>query len=316
MGRALTTVAAVAERRRGYAYGVTAYLLWGLFPLYWPLLEPAGAIEILAHRIVWSLVVIGVLLGTRGGLVRLRTVDGRARRLLVVAALVITVNWGTYIYGVNSGQVVETSLGYFVNPLVTVLLGVVVLGERLRRMQWVAVGIAGLAVAVLTVDYDRVPWIALVLACSFGTYGLLKRQAGVGAVESLAVETAVLALPAAAVLVVLQVQGVGQLGQTSIGGTALLVGAGIVTVVPLLAFSGAATRIPLTALGILQYLAPTVQFLLGVLVLGEPMPLTRLAGFALVWLALAVFTADALTRRRRGDAELTPSDPPPPGTGP
>jgi chloramphenicol-sensitive protein RarD len=272
-------------------------------------------VEILAHRIVWSLVVIAGLLALRGGLARVRAVRGRPLALLVAAAAVITVNWGTYIFGVNSGQVVETSLGYFINPLVTVLLGVVVLGERLRRLQWVAVGIAAVAVAGLTVDYGRVPWIALVLACSFGTYGLLKKQAGVGAVESLAVETAVLAGPALAVLLVLQARGVGQFGHTAPGATALLVGAGIVTVVPLLAFSGAATRIPLSTLGILQYLAPTVQFLIGVLVVGEPMPPTRLLGFALVWVALAVFTADALRTLRAG-AAVSRSAPPLPGTGP
>jgi chloramphenicol-sensitive protein RarD len=224
--------------------------------------------------------------------------DRRRFGLLAIAAVVITFNWGTYIYGVNSGQVVETSLGYFINPLVTVLLGVVVLGERLRRAQWIAVGIAALAVVVLTIDYGRAPWIALVLAFSFATYGLLKKKANVGAVESLAVETGVLFVPMCAYLATLTFAGTSTFGREGIGHALLLAGSGVVTAIPLLFFGAAATRIPLTVLGLLQYLAPTLQLAIGVLLFGEPMPPVRLVGFALVWAALIVFTIDSLAAAR------------------
>ena len=192
----------MTDQRRGFLLGVAAYGIWGGFPLYWPLLEPAGALEILAHRVLWSLLTMGLLvvLLRRVGQLRALLRDRRTFLLLAGAALTITVNWATYIYGVNNGRVVETSLGYFINPLVTVLMGVVILGERLRRLQWVAMGIATLAVVVLTVDYGRLPWVALVLAFSFGTYGLAKKSANVGAVESLAVETTLIAPFAAAYL--------------------------------------------------------------------------------------------------------------------
>lgn len=289
----------MSTTRHGALYGVAAYTLWGLFPLYWPLLEPAGAVEILAHRIVWSLVVVVVLLSVGGRLAGLRRLGRRAYVLLSVAAVVITVNWGTYIWGVNNEHVVETSLGYFVNPLVTVLLGVVVLGERLRPAQWGAVALATVAVIVLTLDYGRPPWIALTLAFSFATYGLLKKKAGVGAAESLAVETGVLVLPAAAYLLWLGARGDGTFGTEGLGHAVLLAGAGLVTAVPLLFFSAAATRVPLTTLGLLQYLAPTFQFAIGIFLYGEPLPPVRLVGFVLVWAALAVFTVEALEHRRR-----------------
>ena len=289
-----------SEQARGAALGAAAYAIWGLFPLYWPLLEPAGALEILAHRVVWSLAVVGVLIGLRrdtGWLRRLRAEPWRLR-LLAVAAVVIAVNWGTYIWGVNSHRVVETSLGYFINPVVTVLFGVLLLGERLRRGQWVAIGVAVLAIVVLTVDYGRPPWVALVLALSFATYGLLKKKAGVGAVQSLTVETMVLSPVALIYLVGLQVSGSGTFAHGT-GHTTLLVLAGVVTAVPLLAFGAAALRVPLTTIGLLQYLTPTMQFLIGVLLRHEPMPAARLAGFALVWLALVLLTTDTLRHRRR-----------------
>ena len=289
----------MSSTRRGTLYGIAAYGLWGLFPLYWPLLEPAGAVEILAHRIVWSLVVVVALLALGGRVAALRGLGRRAYVLLTVAAVVITFNWGTYIWGVNNEHVVETSLGYFINPLVTVLLGVVVLRERLRPAQWTAVGLGAVAVVVLTVDYGRPPWIALVLAFSFGTYGLLKKKADVGAAESLAVETGVLVLPAAGYLLWLSGQGAGTFGTDGVAHAVLLAGAGLVTAVPLLFFSAAATRVPLTTLGLLQYLAPTFQFAIGVFLYGEPLPPARLVGFVLVWAALAVFTVELLGHRRR-----------------
>ncbi|MDF5754978.1 EamA family transporter RarD [Spongiactinospora sp. TRM90649] len=289
------------EERRGILYGVAAYALWGLFPLYWPLLQPAGSLEILAHRMAWSLVIVAGILTVRrhwawfGPMLR----EPRKLGLLVLAALLITINWGTYIYAVNSGHVVEGALGYFINPLVNVLFGVVLLRERLRRTQWAAVGLGTLAVLVLTLDYGRLPWIALVLATTFGTYGLVKKTAKVGAAESLTIESLVLAVPALGYLFLLHGQGVGTFGSFGWQHALLLVSSGLVTVIPLLMFTAAAIRVPLSVVGLLQYIAPVLQFMCGVLIVKETMPTSRWAGFAIVWLALAVFTWDALSHARR-----------------
>lgn len=276
--------------RRGYLYGVAAYGWWGFFPLYIKLLHPARSLEILAHRIIWSVAFLAVLVV----LTRRRFAVPRGRKLVAVfaAAALISVNWGMFIYGVNSDRVVEVSLGYFINPLVTVLLGVLVLRERLRGAQWLALGVGAVAVGVLTIDYGRLPYIALTLAGSFGVYGLVKKTLGLPAVDGLFAETLLLAGPALAALWVLSAQGSLAFGSVSAGHTALLVGAGAATSVPLLLFAGAANRIPLSALGILQYLGPALQFGFGVLVFGEPMPAARLAGFGLVWCALMIFTVD------------------------
>ena len=297
-------VDSAAEQRRGLGFGITAYLLWGMFPLYWPLLEPASALEILAHRILWSLGFVAILLWRTHGwaAVRAIVVDRRKRTLLGCAAVVITANWGTYIWGVNSGHVVETSLGYFINPLFTILLGVVLLHERLRRAQWVAVGIASLAIVVLTANYGRLPWIALVLATSFGLYGYFKKRASVGALESVAVETGFLALPALAVLVVIELQGTLAFAHVSAGNSALLALTGVVTAVPLLFFAAAARRLPLTVIGLLQYLAPVLQFAVGVGIDHEAMTPARWAGFGLVWIALVVLTVDGVRTQRRASA--------------
>lgn len=283
----------------GLVYGVAAYVLWGAFPLYFPLLEPSGAVEILAHRILWSAVTMALLAVALRRTAALRAIlaDRRVTLLLLVAAATITSNWATYIYGVTTEHVVETSLGYFINPLVTVLMGVLILGERLRPLQWVALGVGFVACVVLTWDYGRLPWIALVLAFSFGTYGLAKKSAGAGALESLTFETAVLTPFAAGYL--LWLGSDGHFIDEGAGHVLLLMSAGIVTAIPLLCFSAAATRITMTSLGLLQYLAPVLQFLLGITVLGEHMPAGRWIGFALVWLALAVFTYEALRERRR-----------------
>ncbi len=291
----------MTSTRRGTLYGAGAYLLWGLFPLYWPLLEPAGALEVLAHRILWSLVVVVVLLGVTRRLPQLRAAVRDRRRLaqISLAAVVIAVNWGTYIYGVTNDRVVETSLGYFVNPIVTVLLGVLVLGERLRPVQWVAMGAAFVAVVVLTVENGSPPWIALILAFSFGTYGLLKKTAGVGAVEGLAIETAVLFPVATAYVAAIGVTGQGTFTSEGGGHAALLALAGVVTAVPLLLFGAAASRVPLTTLGVLQYLAPTMQFLLGITLFDEPLPIAKLLGFVLVWIGVALFTVDLVRHHRR-----------------
>ncbi|MDG4836259.1 EamA family transporter RarD [Micromonospora sp. WMMD967] len=287
--------------RLGYLYGLGAYLLWGFFPLYLKLLRPAGALEILAHRVVWSVVFVALLLGALRNVGFLRALLRRpwAMAGMVAAAGLIAVNWGTYIYGVNSGRVVETALGYFINPLVVVLLGVTVLRERLRPAQWVALGIGASAVVVLTVDYGRLPWLALTLAFSFAGYGLVKKRLGLPPAEGLFVESAVLALPALGYLAWLSARAESTFGHVSAGHTALLVLAGAATAIPLLMFAGAANRLPLSSLGMVQYLAPILQLGCGVLIFHEPMPPARLAGFGLVWLALIVFTTDAVRTSRR-----------------
>jgi chloramphenicol-sensitive protein RarD len=293
-------VPGVDDRRPGLAFGLGAYALWGLFPLYFPLLEPAGGLEIVAHRVVWSLVFVALLLTVIRAWPRVRAAvtDRRALLILVGAAALISVNWLVFVYGVNSGQVVETSLGYFINPLVSVLLGVVVLSERLRPAQWVAVGIAAVAVTVLTVDYGRPPWIALVLAATFGLYGLLKKLVRVDAAPGLLLETAIVVVPALVVLAVLHAQGEGTAGNSGTAHLLLLVGSGVATAVPLLLFAAATSRIPLSTVGLLQYLTPSMQLAIGVFVYDEPMPPLRLVGFAVVWLALAVFTVDTLRAAR------------------
>ncbi|HEV2813400.1 MAG TPA: EamA family transporter RarD [Solirubrobacteraceae bacterium] len=293
--------------RTGLAAGVGAYLLWGLFPLYWPLLEPAAPVEILAHRIAWSLVFLAGLLALTTGFRWVRTLGRRRARLLALAAALITVNWGMFIYGVNSDQVVETSLGYFINPLVTVALAVGVLRERLRPEQRLAVAIAAVAVLVLTIDYGRPPWLALTLAFSFGLYGLVKKRADVEGAQSLAVETAFVALPAIAYIAFLEADGRGTMLGEGAGHVALLLGGGVVTAVPLILFGAAAIRIPLTTVGLLQYMTPTLHFLIGVLVYSEPMPASRLAGFALVWVALAVLTVGAVRSARTARLTVAPA---------
>ena len=290
------------ERRAGIAAGLTAYVLWGLFPLYFPLLQPAGGVEIVAHRVLWSLLSIAVLLTVlrRWSVVRAVVADRRALGVLAVAAVLIAANWTIFVVAVNAGHVVETSLGYFINPLVSVLLGVVVFRERLRALQWTAVGIAAVAVMVLTVDYGRPPWIALSLAVSFGSYGLMKKLVRVDAAPGLFVETALVAVPAAVFLGVLHAQGHGSFAAHGTGHALLLVSSGTATAIPLLLFAAATRRIPLSTVGLLQYVTPLMQLAVGVFVDHEPMPPARLAGFAVVWVALGVFTVDSLRTARGG----------------
>ncbi|MGW1889296.1 EamA family transporter RarD [Streptomyces sp. NPDC002004] len=275
--------------------------MWGLVPLFWPLLKPSGAIEILAHRMAWSLVVVAVALivmrrwAWAGQLLR----QPRKLGLITVAAAVITVNWGIYIWAVNAGHVVEASLGYFINPLVTIAMGVLLLKERLRPAQWAAVGVGVAAVVVLTIGYGRPPWISLCLAFSFATYGLVKKKVNLGGLESLAAETAVQFLPALAYLLWLGAHGGSTFGTDGGGHALLLAATGLVTAIPLVCFGAAAIRVPLSTLGLLQYLAPVFQFLIGIFYFHEAMPVERWAGFALVWLALSTLTWDALRTARR-----------------
>jgi chloramphenicol-sensitive protein RarD len=289
--------------RRGIALGVAAYLLWGVFPAFFHLLGAAAPTEILAHRVLWTLVLMAVILSVVRGWGALRSLPPRVWAMVTAAAALIAVNWGLFIYATAVGHVVEVALGYYIGPLVSVLIGVLVLRERLRLLQWVAVGIATAAVLVIAVGDHRVPWLGLGLAVSFATYGLIKKTVPLPATASLTAEGVVLAPLAAAYLVFLQLAGTATLTGHGAGHVALLVLTGPVTAVPLLLFGAAARRIPLTTLGTLQYLAPTLQFLLGVVVYGEVMPAERWVGFGLVWVALVVFTVDLVRSRPRRVAE-------------
>lgn len=289
----------MGEERRGYLYGLLAYVIWGFFPIYFKLLRPASPLEILAHRVIWSVVFVSLVLAAARNWRFLARIL-RSPRLfggIAIAAVLIAINWGTYIYGVNSSRVVETALGYFITPLVLVLLGVTVQRERLRSWQWAAVAVGGIAVVVLTVDYGRLPYIALILAGSFGSYSLVKKRLSLPPAEGLFVESAVLALPALVYVGWLTAAGHAKFGHEGAGHTALMIFAGVATAVPLLLFAAAANRVPMVGIGILQYVAPILQLASGLLIFHEPMPPARLAGFALVWLALVIFTVDALRQR-------------------
>lgn len=288
------------RERRGLGYGLAAYGLWGAVPLFWPLVARASALEILAHRVIWSMVLSLILVRTvvpRGWWSRVG--DRRTLLLLGAAAAVVSVNWGVYIWAVNHDHVVEASLGYYINPILSILVGVVALRERLGPVQWVSVGLATAAVVVLTVDYGHPPWTALVLAVSFATYGVIKNRLGAGAVDSLAVESTLLAPIALAYLGYLEFTGAATFVRLGWTQSLLLTATGVVTLVPLLCFAGAATRLPLSTMGLLQYLTPTAQFMLGIGYFHEAMSTGRWAGFGLVWLALAIMSIDGLRRARR-----------------
>lgn len=292
-----------AERRRGVLAGFAAYSIWGTFPLIFHQLRDVAPLEVLAHRVTWSFVVVFAILVTR----RDRTWShilvggGTERTRLVAAALCVSVNWLVYVWAVGQERVVEAALGYYINPLLTVALGVVILREHVSRAQVVALGLAVLAVVVLTASYGQVPWISLLLACSFAGYSFLKKSVSTTAVTSLAVETAVL-LPFAVVgLVTMELRGDAAFLHGSTGQNVLLLALGAITAVPLLLFAASARRVPLVLLGLLQYLTPTLQLVLGVAVLHEDLPPDRLAGFVLVWAALVVLGVDAGRRARSTD---------------
>ena len=280
--------------RRGLTYGAAAYLIWGLFPLYFPLLAPAGSLEILAHRMIWSLVVAAVVLTVVRGWPEIRSTPPRVWAQVLAGAVLIAINWGVYIWAVSNGAVVEAALGYFINPLVSVLMGVIIFKERLRIPQWAAVAVAACAVGVLAVAGGSVPWIALTLAASFACYGLVKKVIPLRPTASLTAEGMILTLPALGYLTFLQWSGGATLTGHGAAHVLLLASSGVVTCVPLLAFAVAAQALPLSVLGLLQYLTPVAQFLLGVLWFHEAMPTYRWVGFALVWVALVIMTADAL----------------------
>ena len=295
---------------RGAAYGAGAYAIWGAFPLYFHLLAPAGAWEILAHRILWTLLFCGAILAVRHEFAWCRSVFGSPRLLAAVtlAGLLLATNWVIYVGAVVAHHVTEASLGYFLNPIVTVAIGVVILRERLRSLQWLAVAIGLAAGVYLSVDFGRPPWIALGLAFSFALYGLMKKRLGtsLGAFQSLTAETAVLVPVALAVLVWVGMRGDATFTVNSPSHPLLLASSGVVTAAPLLLFAAAARRVPLVTIGLLQFITPVLQLICGVLLLGESMAPSRWIGFAIVWVALLVLTFDALrsvrTRRRLADA--------------
>ncbi len=304
-----------SENSTGILFGIGAYGLWGLLPLYFLILAPAGPVEIVANRVLWSLIFCALLLTFMRSwhpvLTALRT--PRIVGTLTVAALLIAVNWLVYTYGVTSGQAIEASLGYFINPIVSVLLGVIVLREKLRALQWTAIGMGILAVVVLAIGYGSVPWIALTLAFSFGLYGFAKKKVGsrVDAVSSLSIETAVLTPIAAGVMIWLGSTGAATLTTEGPGHFWIMAASGIITAVPLIFFGAAARRLPLTTIGLLQYLAPVLQFLLALLVLGEEMPFERWIGFSLVWVGLILLTVDMLRTVRRNPRPARRAEPTP-----
>ena len=288
-----------ARGHRGILYGAAAYGMWGAFALYWNLLRGVPTAQMMGHRIVWSCVVLAVFVAGSGRLSTLLQVRRRVVLLYAIAGVLIAINWTLYVWSVTSGYVVESSLGYFITPLVNVTLGVVVLRERLRPVQWLAVALAAAGVVYLTRLHGAPPWIALGLAASFGTYGLVKKRAPLPPVEGLFLETAVLVLPALAYLVAAQRGGDGVFLRSSPATDLLLAGTGPMTVLPLLLFASAVQRVPLSIIGILQYIAPTIQFLLGIFVFHEGFSGGQLTGFAFVWVALILFGVHgALTRRR------------------
>jgi chloramphenicol-sensitive protein RarD len=279
---------------KGILYGIGAYALWGFFPIYWKLLHHVPALEVLSHRIVWSfLSLMAVILATRQGTALRKQLTPRIIGIYLIAAILIGANWGMYVWAVNAGHIVETSLGYFINPLVSVLLGLLVLREKLRPAQWGPILLATAGVIYLTITYGRLPWIALTLAFTFGFYGLVKKLAPLSSLNGLTLETGLLFLPAMGVLILAEGRGTGAFLHTGTPADVLMVGAGVVTTIPLLMFASAAKRIPLTMIGILQYLAPTIQFLIGVFVYKEPFDQPQLFGFGLVWLALLLFGAES-----------------------
>ncbi len=291
---------AAAQHRRGLAAAIAAFVFWGVFPLYLYLLAAVPALQILAHRIVWCCVFVVGLVAARGELPAIRDAlaNPGARLRLAASGALISVNWLTYVWAINNGHVIDASLGYFINPLVSVVLGVVVLSERLNRAQWTAVALAAAGVIYLAVSTGRPPWIALVLAFSFGLYGLIRKVVAVESLPALATETLLLTPLAAGYLFWLSARGAGAFGRLDTSTDLLLVGSGIATAVPLAWFAYGARRIPLSTVGLTQYLAPTMQLLLGVFFFGEPFPRVRAIGFILIWCALAIYAADGLRRNR------------------
>jgi chloramphenicol-sensitive protein RarD len=278
-----------------------AFILWGVLPVYWKLLQDVPAYEILCHRMAWSLILtLGlVFLTGRRAVFRQALKERKNLITFTTTGLLLAVNWLLYIWAVNAGFIIEASLGYFINPLINVFFGMIFFREKMRPVQWLALFFAFLGVLYLTIYYGRFPWIALVLAVSFATYGLLHKKNSLGALDALCLETGMLFLPATAILIGLAYTGDGSFGRIDLSGTLLLVGTGLVTTVPLLLFGYAAHKIPLSTLGLMQYLGPSINLVLGIFVYGEEFPQARMIGFMLIWSALAIFMMDNLLRRFR-----------------
>jgi chloramphenicol-sensitive protein RarD len=287
--------------KKGILYGIAAYLAWGVFPIYWKWLESVPAIQIISHRIIWSFVLLALILFVTRQWKTFRSA-ALSRRIVLIylaSAILLSINWLTYVWAVNAGFVVETSLGYFINPLLSVLLGVLFLREKLRPWQWVPIVLAAIGVIYVAFSYGQFPWIALTLAISFGTYGLIKKTAPLGSLYGLALETGLLFVPAVIFLAYTERLGQGAFLHSGPVADLLMVGAGLVTTVPLLLFSSAAQRIPLSTVGILQYITPTMQFILGIFLYHEPFNLSLLIGFSIVWLALLIFWGESFLASRR-----------------
>jgi len=286
--------------KHGIWYGVGAYVAWGLLPLYWKGIDSVPAGQLIGHRIVWSFLTLAAIISVLNQWPAVRAAISRPGvvRMYGLAAVLITINWFIYVWAVNHGFIVETSLGYFINPLVSVVFGVLVFGEELRQLQWVGVALAGGGVLYLTFAYGALPWIAMVLALSFGSYGAVKKKAPLGSIHGLTIETAILLVPAIVYVLYADRAGEGAFLRRSSAVDALLVSTGVVTTVPLLMFASALQRTPLSTMGVLQYIAPTLQLLLGVLVYREPFSRTQLIGFVIVWAGLIVFGLDGWLSRR------------------
>jgi chloramphenicol-sensitive protein RarD len=294
------------KQKLGLVYGVSAYVLWGLFPLYWPLLQPANPLEIVSHRAVWTMIFCIIVLAVTHALKSTLATFKRPKVAvkLLTTTILISINWLVYIWATNNGHVVEASLGYYINPLIIIAFGVILLKEKMRRLQWAAVSIATVGVIILTVDYGRLPWVALALALSWGTYGLVKKQLGLGALEGLAIETMISFIPYCGYLIFIGAKGEGQFGH-GIGLTTLLFSAGAITAIPLLLFNGSTNRLPYSTIGLLQYITPTLQFSIGVWVNHEAMPTARWVGFIFIWLALMTLAGDLIKSSRTVDNSIT-----------
>jgi len=279
--------------KKGILYGIGAYAIWGFFPIYWKLLKHVSTIQLIGHRIIWSfLLLVIIILFTRQWRDFRATVNAKVLRIYTIAAILIGVNWLVYVWGVNAGFIVETSLGYFINPLLSVLMGVIIFKERLRTAQWIPVTLAAVGIAYLTIIYGRLPYIALALAFSFGLYGLVKKLSPLGSLYGLTIETGILFVPALVYLLFTEMNGTAAFLHTGAASDLLMIGAGLVTTIPLLMFASAARSIPLWVVGLLQYITPTIQFIIGIFIYKEAFTYHQLIGFGLVWVALIVFLVE------------------------
>jgi len=299
----------VARKRSEYSlgllFGISSYVLWGLFPLYWPLLEPSNPLEIVSHRAVWTLVFCAVVLALTKQIHSTIKILRDPRKMvgLLATTILISINWITYIWATNNGHVVEAALGYYINPLIIITFGVLLLHEKMRPLQWMAVAIATVGVIILTIDYGRLPWVAISLALSWGTYGLVKKKLDLGALDGLAIETLISLIPYGFYLLYLGHNGTGQFGHKPLL-TVLLIAAGAITAIPLLLFNGSTTRLPYSTIGLLQYITPTIQFSIGVWLRHEDMPTARWIGFIVIWFALAALGTDLVRSSRTIDNRI------------